>query len=735
MPWWLVVLVAAGIAGVAFVSYRRPLVPLTATERGTLVGLRVLALAILVFFLNGPVVLRPPAGDGGAVVPVLVDASRSMRVADVGGQPRVARVRDVLADDLLPGLEGQFSAELFAIGDSAAPVTLEQISADGQRSDLTGAIAAIRDRYRGRRVAGIVLLSDGGDTGGAVRDLGDHHGPPVFAVGIGSPDGLRDREIVGLSASDPRLDEALVDLHVSAVSHGFGRSAFELRVAANGRLLSSRRVTPAADGAPVDEIFAVSPDPLTATVYSVSIEPETDEASEENNVRSVLVSPAGRKRRLLAIHGAPGFEHSFMARALMRDPGLELDTIVRKGRDESGTDTFFIQAGGERAAGLTTGFPAGREALYWYDALLIANVEGDFFTRAQLELVADFVAERGGGLLVLGSRSFAQRGFMGTALEVVLPLELNDRRGGLARASFDVDRTAPIHTVRLTPEGRLHPAMRIGGSPAQSDGLWSALPPLAAVAPLGGPRPGATVLAVSATANGGVYPLVAVQRYGSGRAMVFAGEASWRWRMMMPSEDRSHEFFWRQSARWLAASAPDPVAVTVPDAAEPGDSIEISVDARDAAFSPAGGAVVEATITEPGGDPRALGLRRDAATPGRFVATVRLDQPGLYRVHVDAQRGSSRLGMADRWLHVGGSDREFADPRLNEGTLRRLAASSGGRYVRGEDARQVVSWLRSVEPQTLEPERRDFWHHPGAFALVIALLSIEWLLRRRWGLR
>ena len=81
-------------------------------------------------------------------------------------------------------------------------------------------------------------------------------------------------------------------------------------------------------------------------------------------------------------------------------------------------------------------------------------------------------------------------------------------------------------------------------------------------------------------------PLVAVQRYGRGRSMVFAGEGSWRWRMMLPSTDRSYEFFWRQSARWLAGPAPDPVTVSAPEAPEPGDTLAIDVDVRDAGFRP-----------------------------------------------------------------------------------------------------------------------------------------------------
>ena len=738
LPWWLVAIVAAGIGGVAFFSYRRPLVPLAAAQRGVLVALRVLALGAVVFFLCRPIVLMPPASAGDAVVPVLVDVSRSMRVGDADGQTRIARVTGLLAVELLPALSLKFTPELYGVGEALVPATADRLSADARQTDLMGALAAVRERYRGRRVAGIVVLSDGGDTGRqstADEGRGDQEGPPVFTVGIGSPDGLRDREILGVTAGDPRLDQASVDLHVSAISHGFGRAPFQLRVVANGQPIDSRRVVPAADSSPVDEVFTVSPDPLNATVYTAEIAPTDDERIVENNARSVLVNPAGRKRRVLAIGGAPGFEHSFMSRALAHDPGLESDSVVRKGKNADGQDTFLVQAGGGRASALTSGFPVRREALYAYDALVIANVEGDFFTRAQLAMTADFVAERGGGLLVLGGRSFAQRGLLGTPLEEALPVELNDRRGGLLRTSFGSDDLAPRNKLMVTVDGENHPVMRVGPSPQETRKLWAALPPLAASAPLGGPRPGATVLAVTAAPGGAVYPVVAVQRYGRGRSMVFAGEASWRWRMMVSSTDRTYEYFWRQAARWLAGPAPEPVVITVPESSEPEDAIEVEVDASDSAFAPVPDATVDATLTVPGGDTRPLTLRRAADTSGRFTAALRPTQAGLYRVHAEARRGATALGTADRWFYVGSGDREFADPRLNEGFLGRLALASGGRYVRAAEASQVVSWLQSAVPQNGAFERRDLWHESWAFAIVIVLLSAEWTLRRRWGLR
>jgi hypothetical protein len=216
--------------------------------------------------------------------------------------------------------------------------------------------------------------------------------------------------------------------------------------------------------------------------------------------------------------------------------------------------------------------------------------------------------------------------------------------------------------------------------------------------------------------------------------MIFAGEASWRWKMMVPSTDRSYEFFWRQSARWLASAAPERVTIGVPVAPEPGDAIAIDVEARDASFAPVPDAAIDATLTLPGGATQPIKLRH-ADGGGRYSAALGPEQPGLYRIHAEARSGATSLGAADRWMYVGGADREFADPRLNEGFLRRVARDSGGRYARAADAAKVPSWLQAIVPQHAAPERRDLWHEPWAFVLVIALLSLEWILRRRWGLR
>jgi hypothetical protein len=721
-PWWITAAILIGVAAALILAYRRPLAPLPRPKRATLIVLRAAALAALLVLVFRPVARLPPSAAGQAVVPILVDVSRSMRIADAGGLTRIARAKAIAQFDLLPALTSKYAAPLIDAGD-----------ANG--SDLTGAVARVRERFLGQRVAGIILLSDGADTGMSVAH--EQLSSPVFAIGVGSTTGLRDREVVSIAAGEQRLTDASVDLQVATSSSGFGRAPYEVRLLANGVLAGTERVNPAADSSPSHVAFTVFPDPSKATVYRAEIPAAAGESVTENNARSVLVSAPGRKRRLLVIAGAPGFEHSFMTRAWALDPGLEVDGVVRKGRNADARDTFVIQAPPDRARTLSTGFPVRVEDLFAYDALVIADIEGEFFSRAQLSMIAGFVAERGGGLLVSGSGSLAGRGLIGSPLEPVLPVELDARRSAIVRTAFTADspagRSAPNQLV-LTADGETHPIMRLGASGGDTRAKWAALPPLAASTPLGPPRPGASVLAVVSASDGGVFPLVAVQRYGQGRSMIFGGDASWRWRMLAPSSDRSHEIFWRQAARWLATASPDPVSITAPDNLEPGDAASIDLVVRDASFAPVADARVTATVSHDGADARTLPSRR-AEAPGHFTTAFAPAQPGIYRIHAEATRGAASVGAADRTVYVGGASREFADPRMNESFLRRLALDSGGHYVRASDAARVPSWLDDAARERAQPEQRDLWNRPWTLALVVLLLCAEWTLRRRWGLR
>lgn len=739
LPWWNLLLLIAAIVAVGWASYAGRIVPLPPARRATLSAIRTLTLLLLVAALLRPVRVMPPDGATDIVVPVLVDVSRSMRLADASpstalgasGRTRIDVARDLLEQEIRPALDGRFQAEVWTFGNALAPLADGTLAADQARSDLSGALRAIRERYRERRIGAVVVVSDGGDTGSEEAAVSvEDATAPVYAIGVGAPRIASDFEVLDVSAGETALADASVDLTVTAVNRG-GSSAFDLRVLENGRPLDLRRVTPAADGSPVRAVFTVSPPRETATLYTVEIPSATGELVLENNRRSVLVEPPGRRRRVLIVEGAPGFEHTFLKRALVADPGIEVDSVVRKGRDAGGDPTYFVQATEERAPQLASGFPQDRAGLYQYDTVILANVDTDSLSRAQLDTVNEFVGERGGGLLVLGAKSFEQQALVRTAVEEVLPVGLTDRGGGVVRASAS---GATPFTVTLTPDGEAHPVMRIGGSAEETTKRWREIPALAGAAALGAPRPGAQVLAI-VRAPDGPRPLVAVQRYGQGRAMVFTGEASWRWRMQRPSEDRSYELFWRQVTRWLSSGAPDSVSVRPLAGPETGSVDAIHLDVRDASFAPVNDAQVAVRVTLPGGDVQEVRTALSDPRSGRYSGEMRFEQPGIYRVRAEARKGTTDLGSTDRWVLVGGVDREMAEPRLNEEVLRRIAGASGGAYLAANDISRLPSLLTEAALEPAAPRLQELWHTPWVFAMAIMLLATEWMLRRRWGLR
>lgn len=728
LPLWALAAVVGAAVFVAWLAYRH--VPIVAPRRRVLSALRCATLLWLVICLMRPTVRDTRAAARDAVVPILVDSSRSMGLADADGARRIDRARALVERDLLPSLQPAFHTEVLRFGDRVAPTDASNLSATDRRTNLGAALQAVRDRYRGRAIAGIVLLTDGGDNGGVDAATIAAAGAPVYAVGIGPRTSARDREVVSVTAAESVLSDAMVDVAVSAVAHGYGAVPIELRLLENGRPIDLRRVKPAADGAPISETFHVSPNRDVPTVYTVEIPSAPDELVPDNNARSALVPAAGRPRRVLLVQGAPGFEHSFLRRAWSSDRGLEVDSVVRKGRDDSGTETFYVQATQSRANALVGGFPNTREALFAYDVVVLANVDPDLLTTSQLALARAFVGERGGGLLVLGARGFQRQGLRDTPLEDVLPLESTDRTGGVVPAA-----SPGRNRVALTPAGEDHPVMQLGADAAANDKRWAAVPALASVSPLGGAKPGASVLAVTGGPGGTPRALIAVQRFGDGRSMVFTGEASWRWRMLVPSSDQSYERFWRQAVRWLAQSAPEPVTLTLPAAPAPGDGIPVQIAARDRSYAMRADAIVSVSVTSPSG--RVESVRADPwpSQPGQFRAAVRASEPGIYRVSVDARQGQTPLGSSVGTMLVGGVDAEMTDPRLNEDTLRRVAHASGGTVLAADDMRGLLDRLNAAAPAALLALRKDLWHTGWSFAILAGLLACEWLTRRAWGLR
>ena len=352
VPTWGLVLLAVAVLGLAWLAYRRA--PLSATQRAVLAGLRVLALGLVVFCLLGPVMRARTTTHRSAVVAILLDHSRSMALDDGTGRTRLDRASAVVRDRLIPSLSREWPVETLLFGDGLGDTRDVAVSPTAARSDLGGAIRATLSRFASRGLAGIIVVSDGARTdSGDLAELGRQAGTPIVAVGIGSAD-TPDVAVRSVATSESRLDLSLVDVTVTVDAAGITQP-FDLRLLQNGRVIDRRTLPPNAATQAVR--FTVAPDRDSPTVFTADVPTVPGELTPGNNRRSALVAPPGRRRHLLVLEGAPGFDHAFLTRSWSEDPSLDVDSVVRKGRDERGEDTFFVQAAGARAEGLAAGFP------------------------------------------------------------------------------------------------------------------------------------------------------------------------------------------------------------------------------------------------------------------------------------------------------------------------------------------------------------------------------------------
>src|SRR6185312_7399301 len=70
-------------------------------------------------------------------------------------------------------------------------------------------------------------------------------------------------------------------------------------------------------------------------------------------------------------------------------------------------------------------FPESLEELMDYDVVLFGDVDPRQFSDAQLQLVADFVAKRGGGFGMIAGPKYSPQAYRNTAIEPILPVMIS----------------------------------------------------------------------------------------------------------------------------------------------------------------------------------------------------------------------------------------------------------------------------------------------------------------------
>jgi hypothetical protein len=733
LPLWLLVALGVVLAAGVRWSYSQSTRDLAFNRRLTLGGLRLGAVLLLLLCMARPVLSRHGQLEEKGICFIAVDSSSSMSFRDAGqGRSRWDQVTSIVAANksTIETIQEKMELQRFLFGVSTDPVSVLpgesgalSKTPNGTSTDLSALLEKLSAEAAGASTSGAVIISDGRhnapkDIIPAAIALG-RAGVPLYIIGVGqeaTPGDFKDirirqmavpekafvggRMLIGLEIESTLAASAQVPLVVEINGKKIYQQPVRLRAGPNVTL-------PVIEVPYIPEALGVHR--VVATVGAVS-----GESNVLNNVASGFFRVFRNKIGVWYVEGAIRKEFGAIRSALESAPNLSLKAL----------NAFAVQSSAEIEL-----LPSSLEEWAQCRLVIIGDMAASRFDPQSLARLAKFVEDGGAVLFIGGFNSFGAGGWQDTPLAAVLPVELS---------AGDGMQSGPL-TISVMPDEAAHNILKIDETPEKNSEIWHTLPQLPGINKVKNSKPAAHVLL-----RAGSRELLVVQDYGKGRSGVFTADMTWQWIIKADKPD-AHKAFWRNLVTWLTRSDyretdkavfadSDRLQYHVGDEAVFGAHVHASETSAERLKA----ARIVATLTRtdtPGDAP--LFAEDVGAGPGDFARRFALGTPGSYRFTATAVATDGSIIDKDSLdLQVSALDLENDNPKANLKLLRRIAALSGGAYFEPVNAAKAFDLLRKDSGGYSKPvtQIEDLWNTWWMLMAFITILSLEWGLRKKWGL-
>lgn len=748
--------------------------------RWTCLCLKVVGLAALLTCLLEPLWSSQRARPGANLFAVVADNSQGLQIKDRGA----TRNRGEILRDLLDPQKGSWQGKLEEnfelrryLFDARLQATKDfsELAFDGRSSAIGTALRTVSERFRGRPLAGILLLTDGNATD--IHSAPDLTGlPPIYPVVLGNSDPIKDIAVEDVRVSQTAFEDAPVTIQCEVKAVGYSGDDIVAQVLdVTGKKVAEQSNEARKNQDALSFRFQIRPETPGLTFYRLEVRAKSEvnstnaakseEATLANNSRVLVVDRGHGPYRILYVSGRPNWEFKFLNRALEEDPQIQLVGLIRVAKREpkfnfigrpGETSNPLFRGFGNQApeeverydqpvlvrlntkdeVELRAGFPRTPEDLYGYYAIIVDDLEAEFFAPDQAALLQRFVSERGGGFLMLGGMECFQQGkYQRTPIGDMLPVYLDHVE--------ENKPPGPLH-LNLSREGWLQPWARLRDNESDEKSRIQNMAPFQVLNRVREVKPGASVIATVADESGKSWPALVVQRFGRGRTAALTLGDVWHWGLHDADAHRDMDKAWRQLIRWLVTDAPSRVELTVEPRPDDGNgAVTLSVRARDPKFQALDNASVTVDIQPVMGDASA-GSNTNSL---RLQAEPSVNEPGLYQtVYVPRVTGGykatayvtnavgAEAGRDDSGWSTDLAAEEFKSLSPNVPLLEAIAKKSGGEIVAANKLDEFVRNLPQKHAPVMDAWTLPLWHTPVMFGFALVCFVAEWGLRRWKGM-
>lgn len=768
-PWWLVAIVAVVGAVLLGRWYWRESRYVASPWCWLLPALRSFAFLLIVLMLAGPSLHHRTYEGEMSRVRVLLDLSRSMAISDQPSpaidnsqisteaseqvpRPRIEIVKEWLLGDAsmeadalkgwLGRQSGQHRVELYSVADvdsrkqtaesnllwdSAKGMSEDRgvtLIADGQVSKLGEGVASQIEA----KPAALILISDGQNNDGMslarAAEQASVAKVPVFAIGVGpvrEPDDLGILRIehsqrvfrtdlvrgaLEVKESIPRgtpyrvkvkhLEKVVWEKDFDSENQGVRRIEFEIPAeslvdAAKSNLnRSSENAT-----LPID--------------LSFDIETNATEVSTENNHGETTLWGVNRQSRILMLDRRGGWEPRYIKNALTRDIAWDVDFSIGQPKLDANV------------------FPKTRNLLFEYDLILMTVETISILNEEQQNWIRDFVAESGGGLILIDSKNNLTVPSIQDPLLDLMPVR-----------SLTQPKQPKLTKLFIASNAADQVAMQLAADTPSSQALWQSLQVPRSIRECELSPGSEALLESSEEASDSKQVLLATKLYGQGRVVYMNHDESWRWRYGVA--DIYHQRFWNQMCNWTMRT---PFAVNETFASldaglrmvATSDQVTIRANLKTTQNQVPDNLNVQAVLLrndEPFG---VFPMTRESDSRGFYRVTTGPFPEGRYRVQLQASGiPQDALAIETDFLVQSNKDLELASLSCNTEALEQLARSTGGRFLPLDQAESISDLLQRFQTGKWIETVTLLWQSYPWFATIMMLLALEWVLRKRTGL-
>jgi hypothetical protein len=705
IPAWIIFLISWLFIAIAFFFYTRTLPPLSNRRKTILIAVRTMNFIILISLIFQPVLHYILQKREYPTLALLFDNSNSMKITESYGQRGdslhyvLRRIKSDWPKDSVIIRTYSFSQDIHLLsGDS--------LDFRGTRTNIANALSSVRDSLVQYNIRSIILFSDGLFNEGAnpfvnIKDSSI----PISTITVGDTLPKKDIEITDLRYNPVVYAGDSVSLSVNLSQTGFQPGKVIVRLRGASGQIAAKSLTLPPSGFQKSVEFIIAPQEAGEFSFQVEVQSFPNEITTRNNNRQFILRVLKSKHKILLISGQPSFDQRILIHVLQQLPDMQVTVLSenRRGRfyepdirmvDPDSQDLFIY-----------LGYPTSQSDKNFLNSMLSS------IQKNKIPL-----------LLMFNEKSVLSNL---KPLQDILPVDINSQ-------------TVPINDamIRLSATGLLHPAIRIQEVTRNLSEWWRDLPPVTSFGRGLEVKGDVSILVrQESIKEKEQFPLLLATGHRESKTILFAMSDFAGWHLQLQDDPERESFFknmMSQIIRWLV-SREDLQRIHIrPNRSvyRLGELVEFSGQVFDEFYREVDDAEVDIVLE---GD----SLRIEDVVPnqGGYYAFRTANIPsGIYKYNVKATSDGRFLGSVRGKVAIEQLELEWQETVANMTLMQQLAVNTGGRHWRINEFLNSMNQFKFKEQIQFLSHELVLWNKYYWLIAIILLLSLEWFLRKRWGL-